>query len=161
MLDLNIREATFPQDLNVVRMLFCEYANGLGVDLCFQNFETELAELPGRYAPPAGGLWLAVNGDQPAGCAAFRPIDGETCEMKRLYVRPTFRGHALGRRLAERIIVAAREAGHRRICLDTMPSMVEAIRLYESLGFVPIQAYCHNPVTGAMFLGLELASKSG
>jgi GNAT superfamily N-acetyltransferase len=153
---MEIREARFPTDLSIVRVLFREYAEALGIDLSFQNFEAELAELPGRYGRPAGGIWLAEHGAQPAGCAAFRPIDVTTCEMKRLYVRPAFRGRSLGRRLAEQIISNATAAGYQRIWLDTMPSMGDAIRLYRLLGFSPIEAYCHNPIPGALFLGLDL-----
>jgi GNAT superfamily N-acetyltransferase len=153
---MEIHEAKFPDELSLVRELFREYAAGLGVDLCFQGFESELAELPGRSARPAGGLWMAWCGTEPAGCVALRPIDATTCEMKRLYLRPAFRGQGLGRRLAERVLTAARDAGYRQIYLDTMPSMGDAIRLYQTLGFTPIEPYCHNPVPGALFLGLEL-----
>ena len=153
---MEIREARFPADLSVVRMLFREYAEALGIDLSFQNFEAELGDLPGRYTRPAGAIWLAGHGAEPAGCGAFRPLDAMTCEMKRLYVRPAFRGQALGRRLAEHIISTARDAGYQRIWLDTMPSMGDAIRLYRTIGFTPIAPYCHNPMPGALFLGLDL-----
>jgi ribosomal protein S18 acetylase RimI-like enzyme len=155
---VEIREATIPDDLPLVRLLFREYATGLGIDLCFQNFEAELEGLPGRYSPPAGGLWLAREGLELAGCVALRPLTSTTGEMKRLFVRPSFRGRGLGRQLAERILMAASAAGYQRVCLDTLPSMAEAVRMYESLGFVQIEPYCHNPVPGAMFFGRELAS---
>ena len=153
---IEIRPAEVPQDLPVVRDLFREYAQGLGIDLCFQDFETELATLPGRYAPPQGRLMLACNGTEAVGCVALRPLPGGACEMKRLYVRSAVRGQQLGRRLAERICHQAREAGYRRICLDTLPTMAAAIGLYSALGFVPIEPYVFNPIDGAIFLGREL-----
>jgi len=139
-----------------VRQLFREYAQSLDIDLCFQNFEEELAALPGKYAPPQGRLLLAWDGDLVLGCVALRPIDAETCEMKRLYVKPQARGARLGRQLAERICHEARQAGYRRICLDTLSTMTTALQLYESLGFKEIGPYVFNPVDGAIFLGLEL-----
>jgi len=151
-----IRPAETDRDLSAVRHLFREYAQGLGVDLCFQGFEAELATLPGKYAPPRGRLMLAWSDDKAVGCAALRPLEGEACEMKRLYVQPAARGQQLGRRLAERICEEARKAGYRRICLDTLPSMSAALRLYSALGFRPIEPYVFNPIEGAIFLGLEL-----
>lgn len=151
-----IRPATLPQDLPEVRRLFRDYAEGLGIDLSFQDFETELRELPGRYAPPRGRLLLAWRGTQPLGCVALRPLPGNDCEMKRLYVRAQARGERLGRRLAERICREAREAGYARICLDTLPTMQSAQALYRALGFRPIEPYGYNPVPGALFLALDL-----
>lgn len=151
-----IRPADLDRDIPDVRRLFREYADGLGVSLCFQGFEEELAGLPGKYEPPAGRLLLAWSGEDLAGCVALRPLEGDDCEMKRLYVRPAARGERLGRRLAERIIDEARAIGYRRICLDTLPAMVEARALYRSLGFGPIEPYVYNPVEGAMHLGLAL-----
>jgi ribosomal protein S18 acetylase RimI-like enzyme len=153
---IEIRAAEFPCDLAVVRQLFREYAESLDIDLCFQNFEDELASLPGKYAPPQGRLLLAGEANEVLGCVALRPIDTESCEMKRLYIKPQARGLHLGRSLAERICQEAREAGYRRICLDTLTTMTTAIQLYESLGFKRIGPYVFNPVEGAIFLGLEL-----
>jgi ribosomal protein S18 acetylase RimI-like enzyme len=151
-----IRPADIPNDLAQVRMLFREYADALGVDLCFQGFDSELAELPGKYAIPTGRLLLAWRGAEVIGGVAMRAIDTSTCEMKRLYVRPQARGERLGRRLAERVCLEAREAGYARICLDTLPMMTAAQELYRSLGFEPIEPYVFNPVPGSLFLGLDL-----
>jgi GNAT superfamily N-acetyltransferase len=153
---IDIRPAELPRDLPVVRELFREYADGLGVDLGFQDFATELATLPGKYEPPRGRLMLAWSRDDAVGCVALRPLAGDACEMKRLYVRPAARGGQLGRRLAERICQEARDAGYRCICLDTLPTMSAAIRLYTTLGFRPIEPYVFNPVEGAIFLGMNL-----
>jgi putative acetyltransferase len=146
------------EDLCVVRELFVEYARDIGVDLCFQGFEQELAELPGRYAPPEGRLLLAWQGRVPAGCVALRKLDEGICEMKRLYVRPAFRGSSLGRELANAIIAAARDSGYERMRLDTLASMKPAIALYESLGFKHVAPYCHNPITDAVFMELQLSA---
>jgi ribosomal protein S18 acetylase RimI-like enzyme len=157
---LTIVEAASAEQVVEARRLFQEYAAGLGVDLCFQNFEHELADLPGDYASPAGRLLLALDGRESAGCVALRPLSDEVCEMKRLYVRPRFRGTGLGRRLAVEIMRQAREIGYKRIRLDTMPSMKQAIPLYRSLGFHPIEPYRLNPVEGALFMEAELGVSS-
>jgi GNAT superfamily N-acetyltransferase len=156
MSDIQIVPAHEEAYLPVVRQLFQEYAAGLGFDLCFQNFAEELAGLPGRYAPPAGRLLLAVAASGPAGCGGLRDLGDGVCEMKRLYVRPAFRGSGVGRALAEALIAGAREAGYRLMRLDTMPSMRSAIALYESLGFRPAEPYTVNPHPGALFLARSL-----
>ena len=140
-----------------VRALFREYANAIGVDLCFQDFENELAELPGRYLAERGGqLWLARRDGELAGCVALHRLDDRVCEMKRLYVRPGFRGMNLGRRLADAVIAGARDVGYERMRLDTLPSMQTAIAMYESLGFHDIAPYRHNPIDGARYMELVL-----
>jgi ribosomal protein S18 acetylase RimI-like enzyme len=149
---VEVREASIPDELPAIRELFRDYEAGLDVDLCFQGFEEELATLPSKYSRPRGGIWLAVKGGQFAGCVALRPLDVETAEMKRLYVRPAFRGLGIGRKLAEHVLTEAAAAGYRSICLDTLPTMTGAIALYCSLGFVEIEPYYKNPVEGALFM---------
>src|SRR5204863_10097209 len=149
---MEIIEATALPDIERARSLFREYETSLGVDLCFQGFEQELAGLPGAYARPSGRLLLAVDDGRPAGCVALRPLGADGCEMKRLYVRPEFRGRRVGRLLAERVIAEARAIGYPRMRLDTLPSMKEAIPLYRSLGFAEIGPYYANPVPGALFM---------
>ena len=153
---IEISQAVFPEDADLVRGLFHEYADSLGIDLDFQGFDTEVAQLPGKYAAPAGRVLLAIRGSESLGCVAMRPLNGTSCEMKRLYVRPQARGEQLGRKLAERICQEAREAGYSRICLDTLPTMVTAQQLYQRLGFRSIEPYVFNPIPGTQFLALDL-----
>ena len=148
------------QDLAATAEIFREYATGLGVDLCFQDFDAELADLPGDYSPLRGALLLAkVDGDI-AGCCALRPLDSSdyanAAEMKRLYVRPAFRGLGLGRQMAEAILDAARIAGYDSVLLDTLNEMEIARAMYEDLGFKEIPPYYHNPLAGAHYLKVDL-----
>ena len=145
-------------EMDIVRTLFREYADWLRVDLCFQDFESELAGLPGKFAPPGGGLWLARVDGKVAGTVAFRPFTERECEMKRLWVRPDFRGIGLGRRLAETCLAGACQARYAAIYLDTLAHMTEARALYETLGFREVPAYYHNPLPDVHFLRCELAA---
>jgi putative acetyltransferase len=152
-----VRSVTSALDMGPVRVLLREYVASLGLDLCFQDFEQELAQLPGPYAPPSGCLLLASVEDEPAGCVALKQLAEGVSEMKRLYVRRRYRGTGLGRALAEQIIREARRRGYRAIRLDTIaPVMERAVALYRSLGFREIPAYCHNPVPGALCMELTL-----
>jgi putative acetyltransferase len=153
---IEIREAVDTAAVEIARGLFRDYQEALGVDLSFQDFETELRTLPGEYVPPRGRLLLALDDGVPAGCVAMRPLTSDTCEMKRLYVRPEYRAVGLGRQLAERVIAEARSTGYLRMYLDTLPTMQGAQRLYESLGFQEMPPYRYNPIAGTRFLGLEL-----
>ncbi len=164
-----LKQAQSPEEIEIARGLFREYAAELNIDLCFQNFDQEVNGLPGNYATPAGRLLLAIEDEQVAGCIALRPLgeyqkpDREggqvtDCEMKRLYIRPEFRGQGLGKKLVTTLIDAAREIGYRRMLLDTLPGkMDEAIALYRALGFREIAPYYHNPVAGALFMELSLS----
>lgn len=146
--------------MDAVREIFLEYAQGLGVDLCFQEFDQELAGLPGEYAAPRGALLLATVDGSIAGCCALRPLDSadypNAAEMKRLYVRNAFRGLGLGRRLAEATLDAARQAGYSCVLLDTLDDMEAARALYEDLGFADVPPYYHNPIAGAHYLKADL-----
>jgi len=153
---INITEALDPAAIAVVRDLFLEYQEALGIDLSFQGFQAELESLPGEYAPPRGRLLLARDGGSVAGCVAMRGLTDDTCEMKRLYVCPPFREEGVGRQLAEWVIAEARVAGYRRMNLDTLPTMAAAQRLYGRLGFKEIAPYRHNPIVGSRFLALQL-----
>ncbi|TAM57996.1 GNAT family N-acetyltransferase [bacterium] len=151
-----IAVASAPAQIETVRALFREYAASLDVDLCFQDFEHELATLPGGYAPPRGTLLLARVDGTPAGCIALRPLENGVCEMKRLYVRPEYRKSGLGRELARRVLEDAKALHYHAIRLDTLPSMGAAIALYHALGFREVAPYRHNPVAGALFLERNL-----
>jgi ribosomal protein S18 acetylase RimI-like enzyme len=147
-------------DLVAVRTLFEEYAAALNVDLCFQNFNEELDTLPGEYGTPRGALVFVSIGGQVAGCCAMRPLDTvdypNACEMKRLYVRPNYRGLQLGRMLAENILDLSRQAGYDCILLDTLDDMESARALYQELGFEEIPPYYFNPIAGAHYLRAKL-----
>lgn len=147
-------------DIEEIRALFREYEAFLGIDLCFQGFGAELAGLPGDYAPPAGALLIAVGGGRKAGCVALRPIEDNQCEMKRLFVRPEFRGHGLGRELAERVVEEARAIGYRSIKLDTFDFLEGAVHIYQSLGFNEIEAYYSNPLDKVQYWELDLRNRA-
>ena len=151
-----IERAVDPGSVEEARALFREYASQLGFSLEFQGFDSELAGLPGEYAPPSGALFLARVGSEPAGCVAVRDLGDHACEMKRLYVRPAYRGHGLGRRLADRAIAEGRRLRYLRMRLDTVAGMTEAIVLYRGLGFREIAAYRFNPRNDAAYFELDL-----
>ena len=154
---LTFSQAESPTQIAQARELFLEYAQSLGFSLCFQNFDKELAGLPGDYAPPQGRLLLAEYEGQLAGCVALHPLDPTICEMKRLYLRPQFRGKGLGRALADRIIAEARLIGYHRMRLDTVgPVMKDAVAMYRKLGFQEIAPYCPNPMAGVVYMELQL-----
>jgi putative acetyltransferase len=152
-----VLQAVTPAQIAQARELFLEYAKSLGFSLCFQNFDLELAGLPGDYAPPGGRLLLAEFDNQLAGCVALHKFDGDICEMKRLYLRPKFRGKGMGRILAEAIIAQARQIGYLRMRLDTVgPVMKDAVAMYRKLGFREIAPYRANPMAGTLYLELTL-----
>lgn len=153
----SIFPAQTPAQIAQARELFLEYAQSLGFSLCFQNFDQELAGLPGGYAPPDGRLLLAERESELAGCAALHKLDAGICEMKRLYLRPRFRGQGLGRALAGRIIAEARLIGYQSMRLDTVePVMKDAVAMYHRIGFTEIAPYCANPIAGAVYMELKL-----
>lgn len=157
---ISIIQPDDPALLDATREIFSEYAASLSVDLQFQQFDAELASLPGVYAAPRGALLLALVDDAVAGCCALRPLDdtdyANACEMKRLYVRKAFRGFGLGRQLAEQALDAGRRAGYGCVLLDTLDDMEAARALYEELGFEEVPPYYHNPIAGAHYLKAEL-----
>jgi putative acetyltransferase len=153
----DVRHAESADQIAVISELFQEYSQSLGFSLCFQSFEKELAGLPGDYSPPEGRLLLAAYDGAPAGCVALHMLNHEICEMKRLYVRPQFRGKGLGRTLAERIIADARQIGYKQLRLDTVePMMPTAVAMYRQLGFRDIAPYRENPIEGALYMELQL-----
>jgi ribosomal protein S18 acetylase RimI-like enzyme len=155
--DFDFQQAESPTQLAQIRELFLEYARSLGFSLCFQSFDQELASLPGDYAPASGRLLIAKHNGQPSGCVALHRINNEVCEMKRLYVRPQFRGKGLGRELAEKVIAAAREIGYKKLRLDTVePVMTTAVAMYHAFGFRQIPPYRENPIQGALYMELDL-----
>jgi ribosomal protein S18 acetylase RimI-like enzyme len=150
-------QAESPDQIAQARELFLEYAQSLGFSLCFQNFDQELANLPGGYAPPEGRLLIAESKGQAAGCVALHKLAPGICEMKRLYLRPLFRGKGLGRALADRIIAEARQLRYQRMRLDTVePVMKDAVAMYRKIGFQEIAPYCQNPIPGALYMELVL-----
>lgn len=154
---IEIRQAETTDDIEAARMLFREYETWLGMSLCFQGFEDELANLPGKYAPPEGRLFLAYVDEKLAGCIALRKLEDGVCEMKRLFLRENARGHGLGNQLVEELIDGAREIGYSKMRLDTYPpKMGKAVSLYGSHGFRPIEPYYHNPHDGVLFMELDL-----
>ena len=154
---MELEQAESPAQIAQVRELFLEYANSLGFSLCFQSFDRELAELPGDYAPPQGRLLLAECEGRPAGCVALHPLEPGICEMKRLYLRPAYRGHGRGIQLAAAIIKEARAIGYHRMRLDTVePVMRDAVALYRKLGFREIAPYRLNPQPGTLYMELVL-----
>ena len=157
---VTLRLARFPDDLDTVRSLFRDYQTDLGIDLCFQGFDAELAGLPGEYAPPSGSVFVASVDGEPAGCCAFRALTNtdhlDACEMKRLFVRRAFRGFGLGRLLVEQVLSDARLAGYTTMLLDTLSDMETARALYQESGFVEVAPYYHNPIPGAHYLKVNL-----
>ncbi len=158
--DIELKTPDSPELIDAVRELFREYAQSLNVDLCFQNFDAELAALPGEYASPGGHLLLATVDGAPAGCGAIRAATetdyANACEMKRLYVRPAFRRFGLGRLLAQRLMDEARGSGYSVMLLDTLDDMEAARGLYGTLGFEDIAPYYFNPIAGAHYLKADL-----
>jgi putative acetyltransferase len=156
-----LKQVESVEEIEQTRELFHEYVTWLGVNLCFQNYDKEVAELPGEYVPPTGRLYLAIEDDQTAGCIALRKLADGICEMKRLYLRPQFRGRQLGRTLVDRVIEDARQIGYSRMRLDTLPGKMDAaIAMYRSLGFTDIERYYDNPYETAVFMELDLATVS-
>jgi len=150
-------QAALPEHIEQTRALFIEYAESLRFSLCFQSFDEELKNLPGAYAAPSGRLLLAQCDQQAAGCVALRKLEADICEMKRLYVRPAYRGKGMGRILVERVIAEARAIGYERMRLDTIASsMQDAVELYRRMGFKEIAPYRENPIEGALYLELLL-----
>ena len=152
--------ASTPREIATARRLFEEYRAWLGVDLCFQGFDDEVRNLPGKYAAPRGRILLARDRHRVAGVVAVAPLDARTCEMKRLFVRPRWRGRGFGRGLAMAAVRAARQLGYRRMRLDTLARLEEARQLYRSMGFATIPAYYRNPLRGVHFMELDLGAAS-
>jgi putative acetyltransferase len=153
---MQILSAAEPAQVEQVRLLFQEYWDSFGFTPCFQDFSKELAGLPGKYAPPGGALALALVEGQPAGCVALRRLDDERCEAKRLYVRPEFRGHGLGKALLDWVIAQARTLGYREMAGDTMPVMAQALEMYFRAGFERTGPYADDPTPGAIYIRLRL-----
>lgn len=154
---LSVVKAIEEYQYKQVRELFLEYVDSLDIDLSFQNIITELQNIPGEYAPPEGCILLAIYEEQIAGCVALRKINENVCEMKRLYVKPDFKGKGVGRELALSIIEEAKNCGYHFMRLDTLPTMIQAISLYRSLGFYSIEPYRFNPIEGTVYMELQLS----
>jgi ribosomal protein S18 acetylase RimI-like enzyme len=154
--EVNIISAGNKEDIESAKQLFLEYAKSLNFDLCFQGFDEELKNLPGDYSPPEGELLLAYSEGKLAGCVAFHKFENDICEMKRLFLRSEFRGQGIGRQLTVRVIDDAKKIGYKKMRLDTLPAMKEAIQLYKDLGFNEINPYRYNPIEGVCYMGLEL-----
>lgn len=158
MLEFATVDASDGARLGQARTLFREYETELGEDLCFQDFEGELSELPGVYGPPHGSLLLAEISGVAIGCVALRPLNKGTCEMKRLYVRPSYRGSSFGRELAEEIVARARSKGYKLMRLDTLARLVPAVMLYRAMGFTECAPYYDNPIDGVVYMELDLSA---
>ena len=156
---MRIKQAETPGEIDEVRRLFLEFEAFLGIDLCFEGFEEELAGLPGKYAPPGGALLMGLEKDNVSGCVALRALARGECEMKRLFVRPEFRRTGLGRLLAHEVIGVACQLGYSLMRLDTFENLTEAIGLYESLGFRKTDAYYENPLRNVVYMELDLQQK--
>jgi ribosomal protein S18 acetylase RimI-like enzyme len=157
-MDIRVAQARWPKDYGTVEALFREYVASLGVDISFQNVDEELSALPGKYARPGGVVLIGWDGAQAAGAVAYRMFKPGVAEMKRLYVRPAFRGRDIGRKLAGQLIAEARAQGYRSMLLDTLASMQAARRLYAELGFQPVAAYYENPLPGTIYMALDLGT---
>lgn len=153
-----IQPAHFPKDTALVQQLFDEYERYLDIDLAFQNFSQEKEVLPGKYAEPKGGIALAKIGDEAAGCVCWYPLKDDICEIKRLFIRPAFRGKGAGRALLSHAVEAAKSAGYRKVCLDSLERLPEAKKLYESFGFTPIAPYNFNPYPDVYYMALDLCA---
>lgn len=153
---MELIQAVTKEQINIAKDLFLEYAKSLDFELCFQDFDKELTELPGEYSPPDGRLFLVKLDDKFAGCIALRKLEQGICEMKRLYVRPEFRGLSIGKKLAYKLVEEAKAIGYKKMRLDTVPSMQTAQKLYYAMGFKEIQPYRTNPVPGVKYMELEL-----
>lgn len=152
-----LRQAETPSEIEQVRELFLEYEQALGISLCFQGFDNELASLPGKYAPPSGRLLLGVYAGALAGCVALHALDPKIGEMKRLYLRPAFRGKGLGQAMVDAVVAESRAIGYRRLRLDTIePLMKDAVSMYRRMGFREIAPYCANPCQGALYMELDI-----
>ena len=153
---MKIVQAETKEQIEAAKAIFLEYGSSLDFELCFQDFDKELAGLPGSYAPPEGRLFLAEFNGVIAGCIALRKLEESICEMKRLYIKPEYRGQKMGKILVEKLIDEAKKIGYKKMRLDTVPAMQAAQKLYRTIGFYQIKPYRLNPVAGAVFMELEL-----